>query len=700
MFLAELRTSVTELKGVGPSIAKAYASLGIYSYKDLLAHIPRTYEDRQHPVTLAQLHREPCSAYVIVEVIAHEYIGHGSKRTLKVIVSDETAVASLLCFGRNFLERMLTVGRHFHLYGTFSRHFGELQCSTFEVEPRHQAAEPKQFGLLLPVYGLASGLTQKTLRRDITHVMEQSCPYLEEELPEELISRHRLLSYPTALQQIHFPSDFAQMHLALKTLSYTELFYLQTAMLRRAAVRREQKRSAHLSRAVNDHTSFSEPDTLAGRLVSSLPFSLTADQETVLAEIEQDLSQPYPMNRLLQGDVGSGKTLTGFISILPIIESGGQAAFMAPTELLAKQHAESAARFLEPLGVRIALLTGSVSARQRKLLIAALASGELDLVIGTHALFSDDVRFRDLRYVIIDEQQRFGVAQRISLMQKGISPHQLLMTATPIPRTMALTVFGGLDISTIRTMPPGRMPVITHLASEKSRDRVYHAVRVEFERGHQAYFVYPRIEASTDSELRDAQSMYEYLRTQQYPDRKGGLIHSRISEDEKISIMHQFRDGALDYLVSTSVVEVGVDVANATCMIIEHAERFGLSALHQLRGRVGRDAHQSYAFLIYSNELQEDGKKRLKVMKESHDGFVIAEQDLLIRGPGELSGKRQSGYLALMFADIIRDLALMKSAREDARMILDTDQSLLKAEYAPIRALLTRCPPFDDGFIE
>jgi len=529
--------------------------------------------------------------------------------------------------------------------------------------------------------------------------MRQVGTYLEEELPEPLIEQRHLMHQYEALKELHFPSDLAILKTARRTLAYTELYYLQLTMLRRSEKRKEQRHREQLSQQ-QPLRQISDKSSLAGKLIDSLPFSLTVDQLRVLEEIQHDLSQPYPMNRLLQGDVGSGKTMTGFISLLPVIEAGGQAAFMAPTELLAKQHAENAARYLDPLGVTIAYLTGSVTARQRRALLTALASGDVDLVIGTHALFSEDVIFKDLRYVIIDEQQRFGVAQRISLTQKGEAPHQLLMTATPIPRTMALTVFGDLDISTIKTMPPGRKPVITHLASEKSRKRVYNAVEIEFRRGHQAYFIYPRIEAAGNSDLRYVETMYEYLTKTRYPDYNGGLIHSRIPEDEKIRIMHQFRDGKLDFLVSTSVVEVGVDVPNATCMIIEHAERFGLSALHQLRGRVGRGTQQSYAFLVYSEPLQEDGKKRLKVMKDSHDGFVIAEQDLLIRGPGEISGTRQSGYLSLAFADIIRDPELMREARSDAVQTLKEDAGLLLPEHAVIRDLFTRCPPFDESFIE
>ncbi|MGM0432164.1 MAG: ATP-dependent DNA helicase RecG [Spirochaetota bacterium] len=689
MFLRELKTSIRELKGVGPAAQEAYASLHIHTFFDLLAHQPRSYEDRKHPVSLASAAKHG-SAYTVVTVAAHEYFGSWNKKTLKIIVFDESASASLLCFGRNFLSRVLPVGARIHLYGTFFFSHGELQCSTFDTEPYGEHA-PRRFGKILPIYPLSAGLSQAKIRRDISQVLRQSVSYLEEELPKQLQQRRELEPVKTALGQLHYPDELHEAKKARRSLAYTELFYLQLTLLRRSQTRRQKQKTA---------TTGPLPSELMNQLIGNLPFQLTKDQHQVIKEIYADLHRAFPMNRLLQGDVGSGKTLTGFISMLPIIESGGQAAFMAPTELLAKQHAENAARFLEPLGLSIAFLTGSVTGSRRNHLLEALREGSVDLVVGTHALFSESVVFNNLQYVIIDEQQRFGVSQRILLSEKGTAPHQLLMTATPIPRTMALTLFGDLDISTIKTMPPGRKPVITHLASEESRNRVYQAVEVEFSRGHQAYLVYPRIEADGQSDLRDVESMYQHLSHEVYTHYRGALIHSRLPEEEKMAVMHQFKEHKLDYIVSTSVVEVGVDVPNATCMVIEHAERFGLSALHQLRGRVGRGEQQAYAFLIYSKTLQKEGKQRLKVMKETHDGFKIAEEDLVIRGPGEIAGRRQSGYLSLDFADIVRDLELMKEARQDAGNVLETDSGLLQPEHAVIQRVLSACPPFDERLIE
>lgn len=696
MYLRELQKPITELHGIGKSTFAAYAALGITTWSDLLLHFPRAYEDRTAVRPLSTgLGGEPVNT--IVEVISHSFIGSGTRRTLKVIVADESGTAALVCFGRNFLQDMLQIGRRFYLYGTFSLKYHELQTSSFEVEPWLPDQPPKAFGQILPIYPLSGKLTQQRLRKDISGLLSAKIKHIENELPEELRESAGLLPKAEALENIHFPRSMEVRELARKSLAYEELLYLQL-MVRRRALRRQE--SAPLRRLTSSKGADQLGQRLGQRLRKKLPFSLTADQETVLQEIEADLMSPRPMARLVQGDVGSGKTLTAFISALSVIERGGQTAFMAPTELLARQHAENAAALLEPLGIRLAYLTGSVPKNRRELILKALLAGDIDLIIGTHALFSKDVVFRNLRYVIVDEQHRFGVLQRIALSNKGDLPDLLLMTATPIPRTLALTVFGDLDVSSIRTMPPGRLPVKTHLAAEKSRDRVYAAVRVEFERGHQAYFVYPRIEDTGKSELRDAESMYRYLSETVYPGIPAGLIHSRIAEDDKLSIMENFRQGKLSYLVSTSVVEVGVDVPNAACMVIEHAERFGLSALHQLRGRVGRGSVQSYAFLIYSDELSPEGRERLMVMRESHDGFVIAEKDLRIRGPGEIAGTRQSGFLKLTAADIILDHELLVQAREDADRILASDPGLLHPANLVFREVLNRCPPFDDDLTE
>jgi ATP-dependent DNA helicase RecG len=450
---------------------------------------------------------------------------------------------------------------------------------------------------------------------------------------------------------------------------------------------------------------------LQQRLLERLPFQLTAGQQNAIADINRDMESPWHMARLLQGDVGSGKTLVSFLAALKAVEGGGQAALMAPTELLARQHAENAARLLEPLGVHIAFLTGNVKASGRSALLEALASGDINIVVGTHALFSRDVVYKNLHLVVIDEQHRFGVTQRALILSKAAQPNLLMMSATPIPRTLAFTVFGDLDVSVIPDLPAGRKPIKTHLAKQSHEARVYDFVRRELAAGRQAYFVYPLIEANETQDLKDAESMARRLADEVFPGISVALIHSRLDEEEKRRIMEGFRRGDIRVLAATSVVEVGVDVPNASCMVIEHAERFGLSALHQLRGRVGRGDAQSYCFLVYSDQdpppeqagldpraLSEEERskegRRLMVMLEYNDGFVIAEKDLLFRGPGQIAGIEQSGYLSLGIADPIRDAELLAQAREDAFAILESDPGFLLPEHRCIAAVLERAPPF------
>jgi ATP-dependent DNA helicase RecG len=588
-----------------------------------------------------------------------------------------------LCFGRNFLEKTIKVGRIYYLYGSVKDNRGELQCSQFELYPATEDGDfPKQFGRILPIYPLRGSLSQRLIRANVKAVLA-SVDTFEDELTASMRDRYHLMTTDQAIRAYHFPPSIEVLQQARRTLALTELFYLQLVARRhKSLVQRSAK------------TGPSIPTKLELKFIEGLPFSLTADQITSLKEIREDLDSEIPMNRLLQGDVGSGKTLVAWISALHVLSQGAQVAFMAPTELLARQHAESAAALLQDLGIRLAFLTGSVKNKERRLLLEAIKEGEVDIVIGTHALFSAEVAFKNLRYVIIDEQHRFGVEQRLALLEKAQVPDLLLMTATPIPRTLSLTVFGNLNVSTLKTMPPGRKPVITHLVNEQSRKRMYQAVGVEFQRGHQAYFVYPRIDDSGESDLRDVTNMYEFLKNE-YPDVPSALIHSKLDEDEKVRILKEYQGGRLSYLVSTSVVEVGIDIPNATCMVIEHADRFGLSALHQLRGRVGRSVLQSYCFLVFGNELTDEAKQRLKVMKESNDGFFIAEQDLLIRGPGELTGTRQSGYLKLIYASLTEDLPLIEIARNEADLILERDPGLLLVEHEPIRAVLAEAPPFE-----
>lgn len=685
-YLRAINEPVTNLGGVGPAATKAYAELGIHTHSELLLLTPRTWEDRSTVLPLGRV-QDGETANTLVEVLSHSYFGlkRGMKRTLKITVRDVSGAGdgrlSLLCFGRNFLEKTIKVGRIYYLWAPVTIKGSEKQASQFELHPATEDGDfPVQFGKILPIYPLRGSLSQRLIRANIQKVLSEQKEFINE-VPKAIMEELNLLSTDEAIRAYHFPPNLETLKQARRTLAFTELFYLQLVARRKPKI--EQKKPAI-------------PTALELALIEALPFALTDDQLTSLKEIREDLTSDEPMNRLLQGDVGSGKTLVGWISALKIISEGGQVAFMAPTELLARQHAESGAALLEPLGIRLAFLTGSVKPKERSYLLAALARGEIDLLVGTHALFSEGVVFKNLRYVIIDEQHRFGVEQRLALLGKAQEPHLLLMTATPIPRTLSLTVFGSLNISTLESMPPGRKPIITHLVREESRQRMYNAVGVEFTRGHQAYFIYPRIDDSGVSELRDVTNMFEFLKGQ-YPGIPSALIHSKLDEEEKVSILKAYQEGKLTYLVSTSVVEVGIDIPNATCMVIEHADRFGLAALHQLRGRVGRSALQSYCFLVFSSEMSEEAKKRLQVMKDSTDGFYIAEQDLIIRGPGELTGRAQSGYLKLAFASLAEDLELIEQARTYSDNILSRDSGFLAPEHTIIRSVLSEAPPFETG---
>jgi ATP-dependent DNA helicase RecG len=761
MLLRELTAPPDHLKGAGPAAARALAKAGIYSVAGLLCHYPRDWEDRSRTVPLRDFSRFP-AVCTVVRVLAHDWFGFGPMRTLKVYVEDDTARATLVCFNRPFLEKQLAVGRSFRLWGRFYYKYGEIQSTAFEVEPLGDApasgsaapagpSGPVQgpahgFNRILPVYPLSAALTQNMLRRLIRSALTQYAAALEEELPRYISERDGFFSKPEALRAIHFPASMEELNRARKTLIYEELFYLEVMVGKRALERRQTRRGQSAGGPAPEPPTTppvpprepagaptpSEPgrrdppslSPLQQRLTERLPFSLTPGQLEAMAEINRDMerddSRP-PMARLLQGDVGSGKTLVSFLAALRAVEAGGQAAIMAPTELLARQHAENAAALLEPIGIRPAFLTGNIKAAGRAPLLKALAAGDVDIVVGTHALFSRDVAYRDLRLVVVDEQHRFGVTQRSAIMAKGDHPDLLMMSATPIPRTLALTVFGDLDLSVIRDLPPGRKPVKTHLARESNEKKVYDFVRKELAAGRQAYFVYPLIEADPgdgrgggpgEVSLKDAVSMADRLAREVFPQYPAALVHSKLEEEEKRKTMEGFRRGDIRVLVATSVVEVGVDVPNASCMVVEHAERFGLSALHQLRGRVGRGSEQAYCFLVYSDtppeepreddpdetrrrgELTEDGKARLKVMLENTDGFVIAEEDLKLRGPGQIAGLEQSGYLTLGLADPVRDAVELARARTDAFAMLETDPALLQPDHRCVAEVLARAPPF------
>ena len=683
MFIWELKKSIGELTGVGKKTLEDYSNLEVSTFCDLISMVPRGYEDRSSRVCIGH-NPEGCWVNTIVRVESVRAFGKGRK-DVKIIVRDQESgqKAFLMGFNRTFLMKTIIPSAFYRLYANVGRYGTALQATQFELTPVKEAILYDEAatslainGGILPVYGLSGSLTQKSIRRDVKAALARYVNDLEDEIPQSLIQKYKLMPLSQAYSEIHFPSSEATLKAARRTLAFREVFYLQLEAKRRPE-------SVKVRKPISKATS-----TVEQRLIESLPFQLTEDQIKVLEEIRTDMAKEESMNRLLQGDVGSGKTLVAWVSSLHVISQGHQVAFMAPTELLARQHAQVADNLLSKIGVRIAYLDGEVHGKPREALLKELAAGNIDLLIGTHALFSKDVQYKSLRYVIIDEQHRFGVEQREALLAKGLQPDVLLMTATPIPRTLALTVFGNLNVSTIKTMPKGRLPIVTYLVDETKRNNMYKVVGVEMQRGHQAYFVYPRIDDEGNSDIRDVQSMYEYLSRVKYPNFKGALIHSRLPEEEKLQTLDDFSTGKLNFLVSTSVVEVGIDVPNATCMVIEHSELFGLSALHQLRGRVGRSNLQSWCFLAYEPSISEDGKRRLSVLKRTNDGFEIAEEDLKIRGPGELAGLRQSGFLHLKYANLETDVSMMAVARDEVSQLLSEDPGLLALDHAVIRRVL------------
>lgn len=710
MFLNELKVTVESLAGVGPATAKQFAKLNIFTVADLLSVYPRDYDDRTKKVTLAEFSQHP-KVHTICKVVAHSWFGYGKMKTLKIEITDGTANAFLIAFNRSFLEKSLPVGSIISVTGRFEIKYNEIQSTAFEASRlaydgniADYISAPVPDSALYPVYPLTEGLSQKNYRKTIGAALKAYGKTISDELPQEIIQERKLLPKQQALLQIHMPKNLEEVEEARRTLIYEELYQFEYKMALRALRHRGTLPSDKEVKESREVTKEEFHDSLSPRqkqLASRLTFELTPDQMKAIMDINADIDRsqvefnammnrefgtagenerpPFNMQRLLQGDVGSGKTLVSFFACLRTIDYGGQCALLAPTELLARQHAENAAKLLEPVNVKAAFLTGNLKSVGRENLVNALRDGNIDLVIGTHALFSRNVSYKKLQLAIIDEQHRFGVAQRESIIDKGRvsfgatahTPDVLMMSATPIPQTLALTAFGDLDVSLIKTMPKGRKPVKTLLTVMGNERNVYEAVRKELNAGHQAYFVYPRIgeeteDSDNDKSLKAAEEMYDFLSNQVYPGITCALIHGKITEEEQKKILEDFSKGKTKVLIATTVVEVGVDVGNATCIVVEHADHFGLAELHQLRGRVGRSDLQSYCFLIYGKNITEEGKARLKALHESTDGFYIAEQDLKLRGPGEISGTSQSGYLTLAIADLARDKEILKIARYDA----------------------------------
>jgi ATP-dependent DNA helicase RecG len=666
-----LSTPLQYLKGVGPRRAADLARAGLITVEDLLYRFPIRYEDRSRFQEIASVRPGQTAS------IAGKVLSCGLRSTrrpgfkiFEALVGDRSGALRATWLNQPFLRDVFMRGQQVVLFGSAEmRGSGGLQLTNPQYEILDdEDAETIHTGRIVPVYEKTGAVTPKIQRRLVHDALQRLPRDLPEPLPLELRVKMQLPDRAPALLATHFPpADAAIDRLnrfqtpAQRRLIFEEAFLFQTGVLARRRTSEAEPRPVPI---VVD-------DRIRGAARAVLPFRLTAGQRQALKEIVEDMQRPYPMNRLLQGDVGAGKTIVALLAALVAMENGLQVAFMAPTEILAEQHCLNISRLLSASRFRVALMTGATSAAARKRQLAEIESGALHLVVGTHALVDGAVHFRQLGLVVIDEQHRFGVMQRATLREKGLHPDVLVMTATPIPRTLALTLYGDLDVSVIRDLPPGRLPVRTIAKPESRRDEVYAFVKEQLEAGRQAYVVYPLVEESGKIDLRAATEMHDHLAQMVFPAFRTGLLHGRMKPDGKDRVMNAFAAGDIQVLVSTTVVEVGVDVPNASVMVVEHAERFGLSQLHQLRGRVGRDRHQSYCCLLYQSPLSDEARARLKAMTDTTDGFEIAERDLLLRGPGDFFGTRQAGVPTFRLIDLARDRDLLDRAQREAAVYLD-----------------------------
>ena len=655
------------VKGVGPARAAMLEAKGLSTVEDLLAHPPFRYEDRTNVKTIAQL--APGEMATVIAEVRSAKLSTFRRRDLGLFEATFTdasrAVLLVKWFHAAYLADVLQPGQRVALYGKveYDSYAGQLSMVHPEYEilsEEDEADAALHVGRVVPIYEAAGKITTRVFRRLIHGVLERLTPP-PDPLPASIRRRLRLPDLWTALRSLHFPPEQEDLRLlnAFRTpaqirLIFEEFFWLQYGLaVKRSSARRESGIAFELN------------DRVRERIKQMLPFKPTAAQKRVLAEIAADMARPHPMNRLLQGDVGSGKTLVAAEAAIIAIENGYQVAMLAPTEILAAQHYYYFRNLFQKLGYQVGLLTGSSTKREKTLMKKLLAEGLVHFAVGTHALLEEDVEFRRLGLAIIDEQHRFGVLQRLRFIRKGARPDVLVMTATPIPRTLALTLYGDLDVSVIDELPPGRKPIITRHVTEDQIERVWSFLRKQIEAGRQAYVVYPAIEESETQARKAAEKMYRHLSQVVFPDLRVGLLHGRMPAEEKEAVMESFKRGETQILVSTTVIEVGVDVPNATVMVIEQAERFGLAQLHQLRGRVGRGAEQSYCILV-TGPLNDVSRERIRTLVESTDGFYIAEMDLKLRGPGEFFGTRQAGMPSLRVANIVRDAELLELARREA----------------------------------
>ena len=686
-----LDTGIEYLKGVGPQRAEALKKeLGIHTLGDLLSHYPFRHEDRSQVYRINSLQGDDVWVQLQGSIRPIGMTGQGNGRRYVAMLHDGSGEIELVWFkGIVYVDRMLKPGTTYRVYGKISNFKGKLSIAHPELDALLPDAPIKPLSLV-PVYPLTEGMRRKKLENKFLvtaaqNAVNSSLYDIPENLPQAILAKYKFISRKDAVKELHFPQNLARLEEAKRRLKFEELFYLQLRHLMLKGFRNRTYKGLVFDKVGTYFHDFYD---------NHLPFELTGAQKRVLKEIRNDFKTGQQCNRLIQGDVGSGKTMVAMLSMLIAIDNGFQACMMAPTEILANQHCDGLRDWVETLGLRMELLTGSTTKKKREQLLIDLAEGNIHILVGTHALIEQDVQYKQLGLVVIDEQHRFGVAQRAKLWKKGhVLPHILVMTATPIPRTLAMTVYGDLDVSVIDEMPAGRKPIVTVHRQESMRPAIMEFLKNEIAKGRQIYYVFPLIEDSEKLDLNSLMSGYDMVSTYLPPPQfKYSIVHGKLKAAEKDAAMNLFKNHQTDILIATTVIEVGVNVPNASVMVIENAERFGLAQLHQLRGRVGRGNEQSYCVLITKPGLGENGYKRISTMVNTNDGFEIAKVDLELRGPGELDGTKQSGVLELKLADIRYDESTLIASRVEAQQWLENDELLMKPESAPIKSELAKIP--------
>lgn len=669
--------SIQSVKGVGEARARHFNRLGIYNVEDMITHFPREYEDRGNLKSIAMLEdNEACAFEGVISSGVSESRPRRGLSIYKVVISDGTGSVTATWFNQQFIKNVFKVGEKYVFYGKIAKRNKRLEILN-PVYEKSDGGEMKNTCRIIPVYPSTEQLSQNIIRSIINNALELASGKLEEHIPLWIKNKYHLSELNYSIQNIHFPKSDEDFKNSRYRLVFDELFLLQLGLLSMKNALEENKKGI----------SFKSVESLKD-FICNLPFKLTNSQKRVFEEIERDMESEKVMNRLVQGDVGSGKTILAVLALFKAVKNGFQGTLMVPTEILAEQHFFSIKPIMEMCGINVALLTGSQLKKQRSEVMEGIESGKIDIVIGTHALIEDNVKFNRLGLVITDEQHRFGVKQRALLSRKGDNPDILVMTATPIPRTLALILYGDLDISVIDELPPGRKPVHTYAVDESMRERINNFIRKNVSEGRQVYIVCPLVDESDQVDAKSAMEMADRIARHDFSDLSVGLIHGKMKPKEKEEIMRGFAEGRIGILVSTTVIEVGVNVPNATVMIIENAERFGLAQLHQLRGRVGRGEHQSYC-VLYNQSNSQVSKERMKIMEKTNDGFVISEKDLEIRGPGEFFGTRQHGLPDLKIANLYKDICILKIAQEAALELLSRDRRLENEENQRLKEKLT-----------